>query len=373
MFFHIILTDDCNLNCSYCRGKLFTEDLTENGEVIDHDIPVALSYDIHNLVRFLEKDPEPVISFYGGEPLLCTENIRTIMDATPTCRYIIQTNGLLIKELEPEYWQQFSTVLISIDGDERTTDQYRGEGVYQAVSDGLHYLRENGFEGEAIARMTIADDTDIYASVSHLLGEINQGALPFDAIHWQIDANFWSDYHRRNFQEWAETSYKPGISRLIKEWTTAIQEGKVQRIYPFIGCMDDLLNSRRTKLRCGSGHSNYTILTDGHLAPCPCMTGMVRYYAGQIQNANPCNLPEIAVDGECRSCDIAGFCGGRCLYANIVQPWPPEGRKVICDTIRHLKHELEAAMPIVQSCLEQKIIKPSDFSYEKYNGCEIIP
>ena len=170
MFFHIILSDDCNLNCSYCRGKLFTEDLTENGEVIDHDLPVALSYNIADLVTFLERDPEPVISFYGGEPLLCTGTIRTIMDATSACRYLIQTNGLLIKELEPEYWQQFSTVLISVDGDQKTTDHYRGEGVYQAVSDGLHYLRANGFKGEIITRMTIADDTDIHASVSYLLG-----------------------------------------------------------------------------------------------------------------------------------------------------------------------------------------------------------
>jgi putative peptide-modifying radical SAM enzyme len=373
VFFHIILTDDCNLNCSYCRGKLFTEDLTENSEVIDHNLPVNLSYDINHLVTFLERDPEPVISFYGGEPLLCTEKIRTIIDATPTCRYFIQTNGLLIKELEPEYWRQFSTVLISVDGNKTTTDHYRGEGVYEAVSDGIHYLRDNGFNGEVIARMTVADDTDIYESVSHLLGEIKQGTLPFNALHWQIDANFWSDFHLRDFREWVETSYKPGISRLIREWTAAIQKGEVQRIYPFIDCMDDLLHSRSSKLRCGSGHSNYTILTDGHIAPCPCMTGMVEYYAGHIQTANPTSLPEITIKGECLTCDIAGFCGGRCLYANVVQPWPIEGRRLICDTVRHLKRELEAAIPVVQSCIEQKIVTPNDFSHEKYNGCEIIP
>jgi len=172
--------------------------------------------------------------------------------------YIIQTNGLLIEELEPEYWQQFSTVLISLGGDEKITDHYQGEGVYQSVS----------------------DDTDIYASVSHLLMEMQNGSLPFDAVHWQVDTNFWSDYHRRNFQEWVNTSYKPGISRLIKEWTTAIQTGTVQRIYLFISCMDDLLHGRETKLRCSSDHTNYTILTDGHIAPSPCMTGMVQYYAG---------------------------------------------------------------------------------------------
>jgi len=307
VFFHIILTDDCNLNCSYCRGKLFTEDIIENGEIINQDLPVTLSYDIPDLVTFPERDPEPVISFYGGEPLLCTETIRTIMDITPTCPYIIQTNGLLIEELEPEYWQQFSTVLISLDGDEKITDYYRVEGVYQSVSDVLHYLKENEFEGEAIARMTVADDTDIYASVSYLLMEMQNGSLPFDAVHWQVDTNFWSDYHRRNFQEWVDTSYKPGISRLIKEWTGAIQTGTVQRIYPFIGCMDGLLHGRETKLRCGSGHTNYTILTDGHIAPCPCMTGMVRYYAGHIQNTNPTNLPEITVGGECQTCDTARF------------------------------------------------------------------
>ena len=46
MYFHLILTDNCNLCCTYCRAKAF-EDLTESeGEralVIDEGLPVDLS------------------------------------------------------------------------------------------------------------------------------------------------------------------------------------------------------------------------------------------------------------------------------------------------------------------------------------------
>ena len=50
----------------------------ENFEV-DYSVPSKISYSITALKEFIEKDPNAGIIFYGGEPLLCIEDMENIM------------------------------------------------------------------------------------------------------------------------------------------------------------------------------------------------------------------------------------------------------------------------------------------------------
>ena len=71
MYFHLILTDNCNLCCSYCRAKAFENLVEDEGEcslIIDESLPVELDYDLNVLYDFLIKDPSPTLTFYGGSP-----------------------------------------------------------------------------------------------------------------------------------------------------------------------------------------------------------------------------------------------------------------------------------------------------------------
>jgi len=149
--------------------------------------------------------------------------------------------------------------------------------------------------------------------------------------------------------------------------------GEVLHWYPFIDPMEDLLLGRQTRLRCGSGYANYSIMTDGHIAPCPVMTGMSQYYVGHIRDADPQNLAVVTVNGECTDCDIFGFCGGRCLYSSITKPWGEAGHRVVCSTVENLHRGLIEVLPRVKDLLAGGVIQPADFSHEKFNGCEIIP
>ena len=72
MFFHVIMTSECNLQCKYCFGESlddFDEDFGDDIEV-DYALPRQINYNIETLNNFCEKDPECVLTFYGGEPLL---------------------------------------------------------------------------------------------------------------------------------------------------------------------------------------------------------------------------------------------------------------------------------------------------------------
>ena len=196
MYFHLILTDNCNLCCTYCRAKAFEELDESEGErslTIDENLPVDLDFDLNVLYEFLKKDPSATLTFYGGEPLLRADLIERIMRESPVKRFMMQTNGLLLDRLPPEIVNRFTTILVSLDGRKDLTDANRGEGVYERVMENIQRIRANGYAGELIARMTVTEATDIVDSVRYLASNPDYS---FSSIHWQIDANFAGDFSR---------------------------------------------------------------------------------------------------------------------------------------------------------------------------------
>jgi putative peptide-modifying radical SAM enzyme len=374
MYFHLILTDDCNLCCSYCRAKAFENLEVSEGEravQIDESLPNEMAYDPEILYRFLESDPSPTLTFYGGEPLLRTDLVERIVREAPVKRFMIQTNGLLLDRLPPDILGRFVTILVSLDGRKALTDANRGNGVYDRVMENIRIIRARGYTGELIARMTVTEKTDIVEAVHHLASNTDHS---FSSIHWQIDANFAGDFSLRRFRKWADDCYNPGIRMLVDDWVDHMEtEGSVLRWYPFLDPMEDLLYERESRLRCGSGYANYTIMTDGNIGPCPVMIGMSQYYVGHISRSHPLELDHVIIRGECTDCGIRTFCGGRCLYSNITQPWGVAERGLVCGTIESLRHALIAALPRVRRLIDEGTIVPGDFAHEKFNGCEIIP
>jgi uncharacterized protein len=173
MYFHLILTDDCNLCCSYCRAKTFegSDDAaicTGPQIEIDPDLPVELDFDLNLLYDFLKLDPLATLTFYGGEPLLKADLIGKIIRDAPVHRFMIQTNGILLDRLDPATVNRFSTILVSLDGNETLTDAHRGSGVYRNVMDNIRKIVSNGYSGELIGRMTVTEQTDIVQSVRYL-------------------------------------------------------------------------------------------------------------------------------------------------------------------------------------------------------------
>ena len=270
-----------------------------------------------------------------------------------------------------QYLRRLNTISVSIDGDRALTDYSRGTGIYDLITANLRKAREKGYAGEIIARMTVTEGTDIYRQVMHLADNPD---FAFYSIHWQLNALFWqNDRSRRRFAGWVAESYNPGISRLVSEWLRVMrEEGKVTMLYPFVDVMQSLLKGEKSLLRCGAGWAEYNVQTDGHISPCPVMSGMKDFYAGDI-GMSPADLKKVLIGGRCDGCDVRDICGGRCLYANITMKWGPEGFDEVCTTIKHLIKELQAALPGVRRLIADGVIKESDFDHLRFNSCEIIP
>jgi len=347
------------LECTYCYGealKDFDEDIS--GINVDYSLPKKANYDFSLLAKLCKRDPNCVLTFYGGEPLLCITEIKQIMDLSKPQHFMIQTNGLLLDRLEAEYVNRFHTILISLDGDEKLTNYYRGKDTFRKVIENVKLILRNGFRGELIARMTVMEQTDIYKQVKWL---VENEELKFSSIHWQLNAGFWkNDYARRNFRLWSEASYLPGIVKLAGFWVDQMEtRGIVLKLYPLLGVTHTLLhNEKNSFLRCGGGWINYAIQTDGHIIPCPTMWGMKNYYIDHLENVHPSRLEKIYVGPPCTKCNILSVCGGRCLYANLTNRWRKEAYSEVCNTVRGLIKVVNKKLPHIVELIKKKKSAP---------------
>ena len=122
MLLFITLTQRCQLNCRYC-GNGTNKDIEE----LAVHVP-EINYDI-NLIKKFQKVKKLIVCFYGGEPLFRINIIEKIIPMLPNALFCLQTNGLFLRMLKPEIIKKFDTILVSLDGDEYTTDYNRGKGI----------------------------------------------------------------------------------------------------------------------------------------------------------------------------------------------------------------------------------------------------
>ena len=372
MYFHIILSETCDSQCRYCYGKSeneFGNKLNERFK-FDFSAPPMLGVDVNKLKKFIEKDEAPHIIFYGGEPLVNRKKLIEIMDNVPHAKFYIQTNAKLLNFLSSDYVNKFEKILVSIDGDRDRTDFNRGDGTYDKVIENIKAIRDNGYGGEIVARMTISFSdgfNDLVKQVKHLF------SIGFDSVHWQLDMGFYEyDYNKEEVSKFLE-GYNKQVDELVDYWMNNIAEGKVLKIYPFLGIVDSLLKGDATKLRCGSGYANYTITTDGTIVACPVTNNIIEFEAGNIETSNPNKLKEFEVGEPCTSCEYIDLCGGRCLYSNYAKLWPEEGQEQICSQIKFLIDLLKSKLDKIKELINDGVISSNDFEYEKYFGPEIIP
>ncbi len=377
MHYHLLMTELCNSECKYCYEKSMKEAELDNSLnkkfKFDFSEPTSLEIDIKKLKAFLAKDKEPVLIFYGGEPLLEIDKIKKIIDELKdtNVKFRMQTNAKLLDKLPISYLNKMDKILVSIDGTKERTDYNKGKGTYDRVIANLQNARKLGYKGEIVARMVISPEfSDLYEQVIYLL---NNEDFKFTSIHWQIDAGFYKfDYNKKSFSNFVKI-YNKSVKKLIDYWINDMKTNKrVLMLYPFVAITDSLLKNEKTLIRCGAGHSGYAITTNGKIVACPIMNCIQDFEAGNL-DSNPSSLKKFDVVNECQDCSYRDLCGGRCLYWNHALLWPSEGNQLICKTIKFYIDELKARLSEIKELINKKTINASNFNYEKYFGPEIIP
>jgi len=130
----LVVTHACNLRCRYCFVQKEPETMTLQTakDVVDF------------LIGNCQNDETPSINFFGGEPMMCWDNI-----IEPLTRYIreelkapfhlsVTTNGTLLTPERLAFMKENQIgMLLSIDGDAKTQDYNRpyadGRGSFEAL------------------------------------------------------------------------------------------------------------------------------------------------------------------------------------------------------------------------------------------------
>lgn len=132
----LIITEECNLRCEYCiYSDKYPHIKTYTSNVMSKDIAFkSIDYYIKLFDEKVKKgfNSDPVISFYGGEPLL---NFTLIKEIIKYCndnyshykiRYNFTTNGVLLTEEIIEFILKNNIlVTFSLDGDKQEHDRKR--------------------------------------------------------------------------------------------------------------------------------------------------------------------------------------------------------------------------------------------------------
>lgn len=358
MLCYVITTGKCNLKCDYCGGS-FPE----------HLVPSEVKYKIEDLKDFLSDVKEPVVAFYGGEPLLNSTWIMKVMDRIDAKHFVIQTNGLLIDRLPKEYWLNMDAILLSIDGIEEVTERCRGKGVYKRVVEAARKLRDMGCEGEIIARMTLTTLSDIYRDVLHLLS-LNV----FDSVHWQLNAVWNPDMS--SFKLWVRDSYVPKLRALVELWGCKLEEGYLLGIAPLKAISYAILREISLgKPPCGAGWGALAVNTDGTILACPIAVDVEWARLSNVRKSSYTELLGKVVIGEpCTSCKYGGLCGGRCLYAYYERLWGDEGFTLLCHLTQFLINEVRRVKSKIEKAIKDSKIDLPSLKYPSFlNSIEIIP
>jgi uncharacterized protein len=254
MLVSFVLSQECNLDCSYCF-----EGEKSDPKVIDFDHAVA----------WLERLPDNLsIDFYGGEPLLQIPLIRRIIDWARlngrTFRYTVTTNGQIVdEEFIDCYLKDFHRIKISVDGPKEVHDRNRGPGTFDKAMTLLSKLNERSCSQAYLSPTFTKHDVSHLASIAK----------------WFLDVTLEYGIARQKFVlnigdrlEWDEKDYATYEEqlRLIIGWYDALPPH--QKDVFFINCLE---NARYEEPRlihyfmaCSAGHEAFAVSPHGEVLPC---------------------------------------------------------------------------------------------------------
>lgn len=263
---YLILTENCNLRCTYCfegGTRCVTKYMSKEVafKTVDFLIQQAVEYDVDKIK----------ITFFGGEPMLCTDLMIDIMHYAEAvakankkeAQYSIITNGTIYNEKVEEFldvWLGYKgkvNVQLSIDGVPEIQDTNRpcaaaglksSQLVESAVSKFKEYFKKHSLDKDSlhihacVSKASLPRISESYEYFTRDLGIMNSN------FAWVIEDD-WDDNDLAIFSEQLQKIVK----RLVNITTNT-------KRFPF--------KHFDKSSGCSSGQNLISVDTEGNIYPC---------------------------------------------------------------------------------------------------------
>lgn len=302
------LSEQCNLDCSYCdvnkRSKLKVN--------LDHVI------DQYKSMRSEFPDEKIKIDFFGGEPTLQMDRIKAIIDATehdPNIEYYMPTNGLtLTQELANYLMSRNVRMSLSFDGlwQDDNRKQLSGNGTltkYMAKSDLFRSLPMSCHTMITKGNYNLLEN---HLFIRDLIGKNPDQTLVRDRNIWDNDSVEKLKVGITELFDWYKRHPEEEMPGLIKHYLSHIVRYKYKKVE-----LDT----------CGAGEKMITVADEDKVLPC------VRF---KNEPDTIASIPIYTKMSECETCEVRHYCKKGCLYEQIHNGGPI---KELCDIYKYIYSE----------------------------------
>lgn len=152
MIFDVNIGYGCNYRCTYCHEKYSNIGYKPVG--MSHEVASRYSQYLHYM-KSQYKDSELFVQFFGGEPLLYLDPIRTITRRASVAvnRFSIITNGSLVLSKKKEILglsKSRSRLSVAVSYDFSLQEINRAKGSYDTVREAIRWLYSKGLLSKII-------------------------------------------------------------------------------------------------------------------------------------------------------------------------------------------------------------------------------
>lgn len=330
MEYTIILTEACNMECSYCY----------QGE---DKIKSFMSSDtVEKIADFMLRKNSGNISigFLGGEPLLNFKAIQQFVQyfekkaLKRKIKYGITTNAILLNDTIISFMKEHNfSIRISIDGDQYSHDLNRKcqiENSYNIITENIRKLFSEGML--AAARMTVThNNLPLLSRNIKYLYEIGFRGMCIGL-----------DYSTEYSEEYIKL-YKQQMEEIERFYITKLKTGEKFEIDVIDGKLLNLaIKKDAGGSLCGAGRCHFVFKPDGTIYPCSFVMGKKDFCYGNTQSQfnEEEKYDELVMknvwraENKCYDCKISGFCHGmKCGYVNYLNTgYLNIPNKIMCET-----------------------------------------
>ncbi len=326
---YLMLTDQCNLRCSYCFINNNMPSSYERRNMKWDVAKKAIDLYFSNLSRnpAIFSKSVKTIFFYGGEPLLnfdmikkCAEYINIVYKKEVNkmgnkFRLSLITNGTLINDKIAKFLAKHKNISvgISLDGNKKTNDQKRkhqsGNGSFDDVVRGFDLLKKTGCKNISISCTIDNHNIDELSTLLDLGDKYGFVAINMNIV---LDTE----------KEMISDKYMKKVSKNLLDYFVlardrGIYEDRVMRK------LKAFVSSKIHAFDCQATGNQIVCSPDGQIGLCHEGVGAKNFFFSSVNDdlnfhssplvrewntRSPLNMPQ------CFNCYAIGLCGGGCAY-----------------------------------------------------------